>query len=115
MIYKKTWKYILTKDDSNFCRRFNLYRVKSLKDFSDVHKGDIGGYIEGYHNLSRKGNCWVYDKALVGESAQVTDNAIVCDSAKVFGNAKVSGNAKVTDNAHVGGFDVICGSSRVDK
>ena len=30
-----------------------LFRIKALKDFNDVKKGDIGGYVEGektFHN-----------------------------------------------------------------
>ena len=101
---------------SYWCNKSTYYRLRAIRNFKNIKKGDSGGYVKGYYyNLSHKGNCWIYNYALVGESAQVTDNVVVCDSAKVFGNAKVSGNAKVTDNAHVGGFDVICGSSRVDK
>ena len=75
MIYKKSWKYILIEGNC-------LYRIKSLKDFKDVRKGDIGGFIQGYHNLSQSGNCWIYN------------------NAQVFNRARVFGNAIVTDNTH---------------
>ena len=97
MIYKKSWKYIIIKDNY-------LFRVKSLKDFSNVKEGDIGGYIGGYHNLSQKGNCWIYNDAWVCENARVSENAVVCENVFVTGNAKVSGNTCVCNN-NAGVFD----------
>jgi len=40
-----------------------LYRIRALKDFGDVKKGDIGGYIQSKSNLSQEGNVWIYDAA----------------------------------------------------
>ena len=51
-----------------------LYRIKALKNFSDVKKGDLGGYVQKERNLSQFGNAWVYG------------------DAQVYGNAKVFGN-----------------------
>lgn len=56
-----------------------LYRIKALKDFSDVKKGDLGGYVQQERNLSQFGNSWIYD------------NAWVYDDAKVFGDVIASG------------------------
>ena len=56
MIYKKSWKYILIKDNYS-----DFYRLKALKNFLDVKRGDLGGYVEGYHNLSQSGDYWIYD------------------------------------------------------
>ena len=53
MIYKKSWKYILVKDDTPCCTEFNYFRPKALKDFSDIKKGDIGGYLKYFNNLSK--------------------------------------------------------------
>ena len=81
MIYKKSWKYILCKDTTPCCTEFGYFRPKSLKDFSDIKKGDFGGYLKCYHNLSQFGNCWVYDNAIIAENAQVSENAIVKEYA----------------------------------
>ena len=90
-----------------------LHRIKALKDFGSVHKGDIGGFVEKKTNLSQKGNCWifndakvfdnaiVYDDALIGDGANVYDNAIICGEAQVFDYAKIYGNAKVYENAQL--------------
>lgn len=58
-----------------------LRRIKSLIDFSDVKKGELGGFIEKEENLSHGGDAWVYG------------NARVSGNARVYGDAWVSGNA----------------------
>ena len=88
-------KYKLT-DETTDVLGITLHRVKALKDFDDVKKGELGGYVESERNLSQAGNCWV------------CDNAKVCDNAWVYGNAKVYGNAWVYDNAWVCGDAMIC-------
>ena len=55
-------KYTLTKEEICFHGR-TLYRIKTLKDFGDVKKGDLGGWVEKEENLSQEDNCWVYDDA----------------------------------------------------
>lgn len=95
-------KYELLKD--NYITLYNgtkLYRISSLKDFSDVKKGDIGGFIESEDNLSQEGNCWVYN------------DAIVMDNAEVYNNARIYGNVYITGNAKVYGVAVIRGNSRI--
>ena len=114
-------KYKLIKKDSVELYGRTLYRVKALRDFGDVKKGDVGGYIEKESNLSHEGDCWVYDsarvygnakvygnarvfdKAWVSGTAKVFDKAWVYGNAEVFDNAWVYGNAKVSDNAMVSG------------
>ncbi|WP_164683489.1 hypothetical protein [Streptococcus hyointestinalis] len=82
-------KYELLKDDTKIMSGRTLYRIKALRDFGNVEKGDLGGYIESENNLSHYGNAWVYD------NARVFDNARVCDNAEVFGDAEVYGDARV--------------------
>ena len=89
-------KYELIPSD-----REGFYRVKALRDFNDVKKGDIGGYVEGEKNLSQLDDCWIYDDAKVYDNAVVIGKAIVCDNAKVWGNAIVRDNARVLVNARV--------------
>ena len=82
-------KYEMLKDDTIEVGIRILHRIKALKDFNDVRKGDLGGYIEKEENLSHEGNCWIYD------------NANVFDDAWVFGDAQVYGDACVSNNAHI--------------
>lgn len=92
-------KYELLTDDTiiNYYNGVTLYRIKALKDFGNVKKGDLGGYIEKEENLSHEGNCWV------GDNAFVFGNAIVCNNAMAFGNARVYGDSKVYDDSKVYG------------
>lgn len=76
-----------------------LHRIKALKDFGNVKKGELGGYVESEHNLSQEGDCWVCGNAKVYDNAEVFGNAWVCGNAEVYDNAKVFGNAEVCGNA----------------
>ena len=84
-----------------------LCKIKALKDFANVKKGDLGGYVENYNNLSQEDNCWIYDNAKVFDNAEVYGDAKVFgyakvfDNAEIFGNAEISGHAKVFDYAEV--------------
>ena len=64
-------KYEILKNNSIEFNGKTLYRIKALKNFGNIKKGDIGGFIEKEENLSHENNCWIYG------------------DAEVFGNAKV--------------------------
>jgi UDP-3-O-[3-hydroxymyristoyl] glucosamine N-acyltransferase len=95
-------KYELIPSDKE-----GLYRIKALHNFSDVEKGEIGGYVSSEDNLSHDGDCWIYGDAIV------RDNARVCSNAKVSGNAEVRDNAVVCENAWVHGSANVYGNARV--
>ena len=114
-------------------KEYTLHRIKALKDFGDVKKGDLGGFIEKESNLSQEENCWVYDDAKVYGKAEVGDDAKIKDSAEVyedavvfedawvsgealvFGHTFVGGNAKIYDNAWVGGNAKVFGYAEICK
>jgi len=83
------------------------FRIKALKDFGDVKKGDLGGFVESTKNLSQYGNCWVYNGARVFGNAFVSSNAGIYSNAQVYDNADVRGNVDVHGNA------IICGNTQV--
>ena len=84
-----------------------LHRIQALKDFNDVKKGNLGGFVEKEENLSHYGTCWIYDDACVYENAKVTNDAHVC------ANAKVRENACIYDKAIISGLAEIYGSARI--
>ena len=107
-----------------------LRRIKYLIDIPehDIKAGDLGGLLEGYHNLSQEGECAVLDDSIVRERAKVYGNALVhdrtfvSDSASVFhaaivknscvtGNSSVCGSAKVLNGVRLSSFADICGSA----
>ena len=91
-----------------------LFRIKALKDFYDVKKGDIGGYIQSENNLSQLGECWIYDNAKVCDNAVVWGNAKVCYKAKVCDNARVWGEAKIWGSVVIYGNAYVFGNARVE-
>ena len=106
-------KYELLQTDTKIWMGRTLFRVRALKDFGAVKKGELGGYIEKEKNLSQEGNAWVGDDAWVVGNAQVRGNALVVGNAWVEGNAQVRGNARVEGNARVGGNAWVEGNARV--
>lgn len=113
-------KFELLKRENN-----GLCRIRALKSFGDVIKGDIGGYIEKEENLSHEGNCWVFEEAIVRndarvyEDAQILGKARIANKAEVYGNATVYGDAmvvskaKVYGNARVGIYATIADNAQV--
>lgn len=94
-------KYSMKKEGS-------LFRIRALRNFGDVKKGDLGGLVENERNLSQFGDCWVYDGGTIE------------GDAKVYGNAKikeaiVSGTALVDDCAVVESGALVCGDAIVTQ
>jgi len=52
-------KYELLEGDCLRAGDRMVYRIRALKDFGDVRRGDLGGYIEGEENLDHQGEAWV--------------------------------------------------------
>ena len=71
-----------------------IYRIEANRNFADVKAGDLGGYIESAENLSDEGDCWIYNDAIVCDSAKVKDNAKVYDKAKIMDFSRVEKDAK---------------------
>ena len=95
-----------------------VYRIRALRDFGDVRRGDLGGYIENESSLAHEGDSWVHDVAQVyGPNARVGGNARVRGEAWVLG--RVDGDAQICDlaviakHAHVGGRTIVCGDEIV--
>lgn len=90
-----------------------LYRIIAEQTFETIErvikKGDIGGYISSYDNLSQIDKCWVDDNAKVLGQAKVLENAFlkgnctVSDDAEICGFAKIAGCAIIRENALISG------------
>ena len=55
---KKKYEIITDQNDENYGH------IRALIDFSNVKKGDVGGKIDNYDNLSQEGDCWASYKAI---------------------------------------------------
>ena len=93
-------KYILTDETFEFNGHI-LHRIKAIKDFGTVKKGELGGWIETEANLSQKDDCWVRNEAKVYENAKVYHDALVCNDALIHGHARIYGDARINDYAEV--------------
>lgn len=125
MSQEKNNKYILLTEEKLIHKGHILYRIQALKNFSNVKAGENGGWVEGYHNLSQDGNCWIYDDAVVYDKAYVYEDACVFGSANVFGKSRIYGyaqvfeytmiydNAEVFDNAQIFGHSQVFNFARV--
>ena len=105
-------KYELTHETIMIGGRI-LHRIRALRDFGLIKKGDLGGFVESEKNLSHDRNCWVSDDAKVFGDACVFGHAFVFGNAKVSGNTYVSGDAKVSGNALVFGDAKISGDAEI--
>lgn len=54
-----------------------LWQLLALRDFAGVRAGDLGGYVEGEHNLPQGGNAWVYPNATLYGDGYVSDGTPV--------------------------------------
>ena len=54
-----------------------MHCIIALRDFGEVKKGDLGGFIEKESNLAHDWNCWIYNDAVVRGEAKVHGNAEV--------------------------------------
>lgn len=105
-------KYKLT-DESIEVDDKTLYRIEALKDFSDVRKGDKGGFVKSESNLSQEGDCWIYDNACVYDNASVCENAHIFNNVMIHDAAIVNGYACIIENAKIYGNSRICNNARV--
>jgi len=106
-------KYELLADDCRRAGERTVYRIRALRDFADVRRGDLGGYIEREENLDHQGEAWVADVAQVyGPHGCVRDNGRVSGEAWVLGcvdgDAQICDLVVVSEGAHVGGRSIVC-------
>lgn len=105
-------KYKLT-DETIEVNGKTLYRIEALKDFSNVKKGDKGGFIEKEENLSHLGSAWVYDNAKVFDNAEIFGDAVVRGMAQIYDYAKIFECTIISDHAQIYGRSHVLGYANV--
>ena len=106
-------KYELIKESKTMFEGIEIYRIRALKDFSDVRTGDIGGWVCSEDNLSQNGNCWIYDNAKCLDDARILDNAKMFDNAEMYDNSVMYDNTRMLDNAEIYGNAKMYDNSRM--
>ena len=84
-----------------------VYRIRSLRNFSNVKVGDVGGFVASEENLSQDGNCWVYDDAIVHDHALIRGDAAICDHSRIYDYSIIR------DRATVCGYAIIRGHTSI--
>ena len=84
-----------------------LHRIRAIRNFGNVKKGDLGGFIEKEDNLSHLDDAWIYGNARVYGNAEIFDNVRVFDGAWVYGEAWIYDNAKISGNVRICGDALI--------
>ena len=96
-------KFELTNETIEFKGR-TLHRIRALKNFSNVKKGNLGGWLEKEENLRQEGNCWIYNDAKVYDDARVRGDATIHDYAEIYEHASVDSIAMIQNYSKVYGF-----------
>jgi len=113
-------KYYMSNQTCELTDGRILYRVIANRDFGNVKKGTVGGFIGDTRNLSQDGDCWIADDAAVYGAARVSANAWVGDGATVKGraiiteSATITGNALIDEYAYIGGHALIQGRTYIN-
>lgn len=102
-------KYRLTSNTKYF-KGVYLQQIKAVRDFGDIQKGTLGGFVRSTDNLSLEGLCWIDETSIVAEDARITGDAQITRYSKVHGHAEVSGEATV-DNSEVSEFATVRGKA----
>ena len=93
-MYLMKKKYEITEEFLQL-NDMQFHQIRALKDFGNVKKGDLGGYVQHSGNLSQEGECWISKNAKVYGDAKIYDNAII------EGNVLITNSAKIHDNAFI--------------
>jgi len=104
-------KYELTGYYLEISATSKLFRIKALRDFSDVKKGQLGGFVQNEYNLSHEGDCWIYSDASACDSSKVQDNAKLRDFCMLRDYAKLSDNAVMQEYVTLEGRGSLSGNA----
>jgi NDP-sugar pyrophosphorylase family protein len=84
-------------------KKLPVYRIMAKRDITirrskedeHIHKGELGGYVTGFENLSQLGSCWIESPATVSDTFKVQDNALVKGNVYCSGKGSLGGNSDV--------------------
>lgn len=105
-------KYELIECNRKY-KHIQLLRVRALRDFAGVKAGDVGGCIEGPHNLSQNGTCWLsYDCVIIGRG-RLQANGRMRGRAVIRDNGFLGADAYMQDNTVICGNGIITGTTEL--
>ncbi|MBA4698470.1 MAG: hypothetical protein H2212_03470 [Ruminococcus sp.] len=117
MKWKEGRKYILLQSQSSAFYSFDAYqqvfRIQAIRDFGDVKKGDLGGFVQSDRNLAHDGTCWLYGDSLCIGNAVVYEDAKLYDTSKAIDYARIHENAVMLNESKVAQYGDVFGSARL--
>ena len=84
-------KYKFTKNALDW-NGYKLRQIQAVRDFGNVRKGDLGGWICYDAQLSHEGDCWIGEDSRIGYGVTVDENAQLIDSW-IFGDCSIRNRA----------------------
>jgi hypothetical protein len=90
-----------------------LYQIVANNGFyaqgnSRVDKGDLGGIVSGWNNLSQLGKCWIQEGARCLESFIVMDDAFIESTAQCGTLGRMAGKTIISGKVQ-GGYSTLIG------
>ncbi len=113
-------KYELTDIKEDY-EGTTVYRIRALEDINNdsmtglqfkIRKGDLGGWVSGYHNLSQQGNCWIYDNSIVTDNARVEDDSLVFNNSLMRDNSSSYNRCRI-NNSVLRNNSMVLGKARI--
>ena len=105
-------KYELTNISMEFGIK-TLYRIRALKDFSDVKVGDLGGWVQSEDNLSQKGECWIYDEAKCMDNARMYDDSCMYGYSEMYDSSRMHGDSKMHNYSEMHDYSIMYSYSKM--
>ena len=93
----KKYEILMDKENTIEWKGHTLHRIRALRDFGDIKKGDIGGFVENENNLSHKGNCWIYDDAKAMDDSIMYDNSRIYDKSELHDDSIMHNYTRMYD------------------
>jgi len=81
-----------------------VYRIKAVRDFGNVKKGEIGGFVEADDNLSHDGLCWIANDAMALGRSRISGDALLRDRARIGDRVMLTDHCIVQDDARLSEF-----------
>ena len=109
----KKYEILMDKENTIEFNGRTLHRIKALKDFGNVKKGEVGGYVQNENNLSHKGNCWIYNNAKAMDNSRVYDNSVMCDNSEMYDDSRMYDDSVIYSNSKMYGNSIMYGNSKM--
>ena len=95
----KKYEILMDKENTIEWEARVLHRIRALKDFGNVKKGDLGGFVENENNLSHVGNCWIYNNAKAMDDSRVNDDSVMYGNSIMYNDSVICEGSAMCDNS----------------